>query len=66
LCAQVEAWLSFARRAVTAAQLPALNAFLATRTYLTGHEITLADVAVWDALHGAPRALPIIVMPGGH
>ena len=48
----VDTWVAVAAAAVTKEQLPAINAYLSTRTYLVGHEVTLADIALWDAIQG--------------
>ena len=54
---QVDEWLAFLPRLAAGPGLAeaaaAVNNFLALRTYLVGHRLTLADIALWGQLTGA-------------
>ena len=67
---QVDQWLGFAPALAAGpgllAAAAAANEYLATRTYLVGHRLTLADVAVWGELAGAGRHLPAAPPPRPH
>lgn len=59
--AQVDYWLDYACAHVTVGaglegQLLALNEYLALRSFMVGHALTLADLALWGQLQGVQRA----------
>lgn len=52
----VERWLHVAGQAITEPQVDTINTILTLRTFLVGtHTATLADVALWDAIHAQPE-----------
>ena len=56
MLAQVDEWLAFLPRLAAGPGLAeaaaAVNDFLSLRTYLVGHRLTLADIALWGQLTG--------------
>ena len=46
------------------AQCESVNEYLATRTYLVGHDVTLADLALWGEL-STNRQWPVVEKKGG-
>lgn len=72
---QVDEWLAFSPLLAAGPGLAdaaaAVNDYLALRTYLVGHRLTLADVAVWGQLTGglpnkvAPIPVVIIASKSG-
>ncbi len=67
---QVDQWLDFAPQLVAgasfAAACEAANAALTLRTYLAGHSISVADVAVWGQLKGVIARSSVGPLPQGH
>lgn len=63
----MDQWLAFAPALAAGTGLMAAaaqaNDFLATRTYLVGHRLTLADIAVWGELAGATPLAPLFPRP---
>lgn len=60
---QVDYWLEFSSCIVAGAGLDALcgslNEYLAYRTLLVGHGLTLADLAVWGQLQASPMWIKV-------
>ena len=63
MLAQVDEWLAFLPRLAAGPGLAeaaaALNDFLSLRTYLVGHRLTLADIALWGQLTGGSHSLQL-------
>ena len=58
---RVDRWLNFASHALTQDHLTTLNSVLTLRTFFIGtHVPSLADIAVWDALHAQPELIKFI------
>eukprot|EP00698_Gefionella_okellyi_P014596 TRINITY_DN404_c0_g2_i1.p1 TRINITY_DN404_c0_g2~~TRINITY_DN404_c0_g2_i1.p1 ORF type:complete len:1232 (+),score=353.70 TRINITY_DN404_c0_g2_i1:56-3751(+) len=47
-------WLALAAKAIDVSQLKSINDYLALRTYLVGPTVSIADAAVWNAIHSTP------------
>ncbi len=66
---QVDEWLAFSPSLAAGPGLAdaaaAVNDYLALRTYLVGHRLTLADVAVWGQLTGDTIPVSIIASQSG-
>jgi hypothetical protein len=66
---QVDQWLDFAPQLVAgasfAAACEAANAALTLRTYLAGHSMSVADVAVWGQLKGVLLCSSVGHVPRG-
>ncbi len=62
---QIDYWIDYACSNLVVglgleAACGAVNSYLALRTYLVGQYPTVADVAAWGQLQGAPAALPVV------
>lgn len=61
VCAQIDYWLDYVCATVVAganfeAACNGINDYLALRTYIVGHDLTVADIALWGQLQGESNA----------